>query len=156
MLEIEIPGREPLRLTHLLLDYNGTLAVDGQLLPGVARRLESLAGPLTIRVVTADTFGAAAARTEALPVGLEILEPGRQDERKAALVRTLGPACVAAVGNGLNDRLMLETAALGIAIVQGEGAAAATLAAADVVVPDIAAALDLLLHPKRLVATLRV
>ena len=55
-----------------------------------------------------------------------------------------------------NDRLMLQTAGLGIAVMQAEGAAVETVLAADVVVPDIIAGLDLLLHPLRLVATLRV
>jgi soluble P-type ATPase len=59
------------------------------------------------------------------------------------------------IGNGRNDRLMLAESALGIAVVLGEGAAAVTLAAADVVCTDILAALALLTHPLRLVATLR-
>ncbi len=50
---------------------------------------------------------------------------------------------------------MLAAAALGIAVPGPEGAAAVTLAAADVVAPDILVALDLLTHPQRLVATLR-
>ena len=60
-----------------------------------------------------------------------------------------------AVGNGRNDRLMLKEAALGIAVLQAEGAAAEALLAADVVAPDILAALDLLLAPEGLIATLR-
>ena len=34
MIIIEIPGREPLRIDHVVLDYNGTVAVDGLLLKG--------------------------------------------------------------------------------------------------------------------------
>jgi soluble P-type ATPase len=63
---------------------------------------------------------------------------------------------VAAIGNGRNDQLMLAAAALGIAVVQEEGAAIESLSAADVVLPDIRSALDLLLFPKRLIATLRL
>ena len=37
MLTISIPGGATLDIEHLVLDYNGTLAVDGVLLPGVAR-----------------------------------------------------------------------------------------------------------------------
>jgi soluble P-type ATPase len=59
------------------------------------------------------------------------------------------------VGNGRNDRLMLEAAALGLAVILGEGASSATLAAADAVCLSIADALDLLIHPLRLTATLR-
>ncbi len=35
MLEIDIPGKSTLKLSHLVLDYNGTVACDGHLLPGV-------------------------------------------------------------------------------------------------------------------------
>lgn len=57
--------------------------------------------------------------------------------------------------NGRNDHRMLEAAALGVAVLQGEGASVEALMAADVVVPDILAALNLLLLPQRLIATLR-
>ncbi len=58
------------------------------------------------------------------------------------------------MGNGRNDGELVVAAALGIVVVQGEGAAKDTLLAADVVAPDIGAALGLLLHPGRLAATL--
>ena len=49
---------------------------------------------------------------------------------------------------------MLEAAALGVAVLQEEDAAVEALMAADVVVPHILAALNLLLWPQRLIATL--
>ncbi len=57
MVAIEIPGRKSLSLCDLVLDYNGTLAFDGKIVPGVAQRLVSLAGLLDVHVLTADTFG---------------------------------------------------------------------------------------------------
>jgi P-type E1-E2 ATPase len=78
-----------------------------------------------------------------------------EDEQKAALVRDLGAASVVAVGNGANDALMLKEAALGIAVIEGEGASVAAVVNADVVCRSIRHALDLLLHPRRLSATLR-
>src|SRR5687767_8669607 len=74
---------------------------------------------------------------------------------KAAYVRQLGAGRVACIGNGRNDRLMLRVAGLGIAVVQAEGASAEALAAADLVVPTVRDALDLLLRPRRLLASLR-
>ena len=50
---------------------------------------------------------------------------------------------------------MLKEAAIGIAVLGPEGMASDLLETADVLVMDINDALDLLLHPKRLVATLR-
>ena len=155
MLDIAIPGAETFTLAHLVADFNGTLAVDGVLAPGVADALRDLAGRLAIHVITADTFGTAREALRDLPVRLVILQPEQQDEAKRLCVEQLGAAGCVAIGNGLNDRLLLQSAALGIVVVQREGAAAQTLLAADVVAPDIVAALGLLLHPSRLIATLR-
>jgi soluble P-type ATPase len=154
-MELAIPGFGRLRLEHLVLDYNGTLAVDGGVLPGVKRRLAALGAQLRIHVVTADTFGKARAGLTGLDCELEILRSGGEDRAKAAYVRLLGPDQVACVGNGRNDRLMLRVARLAIAVIQAEGASAGTLAAADLVVPAVTDALDLFLHPRRLTASLR-
>lgn len=156
MLELSIPGREALQLENLVLDYNGTLALDGKLLMGVADRLVELAERLDIHVITADTFGLAAVELGSLPVTLQIIGKGDQAAAKLNLVESLGAGRVAAVGNGANDALMLKRAALGICILGAEGAATPTLLASDVVVRSPGDALDLLLHPGRLAATLRV
>jgi len=50
---------------------------------------------------------------------------------------------------------MLQESALGIMIVGPEGGSVKALLSADVVVNSIDKALELLLHPQRLVATLR-
>lgn len=156
MLEINIPGAKPLLLSHLILDYNGTLACDGVLLEGVTERLEILAKPLEIHIVTADTFGSVRAQVAGLPVQLAVIPPEKQAQAKAAYLDTLGAAASVAIGNGRNDGLMLKQAALGIAVMQTEGAAIAALQAADLVTPGIIEALDLLLIPDRLRATLRL
>jgi soluble P-type ATPase len=62
---------------------------------------------------------------------------------------------VAAIGQGANDALMLQEAALGICIFSPEGTAVATLLNADIAIPNILAALELFEKPLRLVATLR-
>ena len=155
MLEISVPGHTPLRIEHLVLDYNGTLAVDGVLLPGVSEALWQLAEQLAIHVVTADTFGNARETLAILPCELTVLHTEEQATAKLEYLLKLGQDRCAAIGNGRNDRLMIEHAALGIVVIQNEGAAVQTLLAAKVVVPDILAALGLLLHPMRLSATLR-
>jgi P-type E1-E2 ATPase len=154
MLCIEIPGWGRLEVAHLLCDLNGTLAVDGRVSAAVADRLSALRASLDIHIATADTFGTAG-RLAGLGARVQVLGPGDQTAAKAAIVRALGASGTVVVGNGRNDAAMLREAALGIAILGREGAAPQTLLAADVVVARIEDALDLLLHPKRLAATLR-
>ena len=155
MLEITIPGHRVLLLQYLVMDYNGTLALDGVLLDGVRPRLISLSERLQLHVVTADTFGLARSQLTGLPCELAILPVEEQANAKLTYIQRLGEDHVVAIGNGRNDHRMLQAAALGIAIIQGEGSALETCLAADVLTPDILAALDLLLFPKRLIATLR-
>jgi len=155
MLQVDIPGRGTLNLAHLVLDLNGTIALDGEVLPGVAGRLATLAESLTIHLVTADTHGKAAATASHLGVQLARIEPGDEANQKRSLVQRLGAEQVMAVGNGANDVAMLRAAALGIAVLGAEGLAVEALREADVVTAGIEDALDLLLYPQRLVATLR-
>jgi soluble P-type ATPase len=155
MIEFAIPGYRKLRLNHLVLDYNGTLACDGNLIDGVGETLEALSTQLELHVLTADTFGNVKTAMAGTPCRIEILPPKNQDIGKLKYVEQLGLEQTVCIGNGRNDRLMLKEAALGIAVFLEEGAAAQTIVAADVVVPDILDALNLLSHPQRLVATLR-
>ena len=155
MLEIAVPGGDILRLDYLVADFNGTMACDGVLLPGAAAGVGRLAGKLAIHVVTADTFGRANEALAGIPCELAILPEGGQDSAKLRYVEVLGAARCVCIGNGRNDRLMLAQAALSIAVIHKEGAAVEALMAAKVVVPDINAALGLLLNPVRLIATLR-
>ncbi len=155
MIEIEIPGWTTLRLQHLVLDVNGTIAKDGRLIEGVAERLDALRTKLGLHLVTADTHGAQEAIDLALGLAASRIPMRDQAKAKRNYVERLGPDSVAAVGNGANDSGMLERSALGILVVGPEGAAVEALLKAKAVAPDINAALDLLLFPKRLVATLR-
>jgi soluble P-type ATPase len=155
VLTIDIPGYKVLRLAHLVMDYNGTLAVDGRLMDGVAARLEILSRDLTIHVITADTFGLVQQQMAGLPCRVSVLGKENQAEAKLHYVRELGPEQTVGIGNGRNDRLMLKAAALGLAVILAEGIAGETIAAADVVCRCITDALDLLLNPLRLTATLR-
>lgn len=155
MLSLQVPGFGLLTLEHLVLDYNGTLAVDGLLLPGVDEVLNTLSAELAIHVVTADTFGKAADGLDGVNCLLTVLEAGRQDQAKVNFVNRLGADRTVSIGNGRNDALMLAASALGIAVVLGEGACMVSLNAADIVCTDIVSALELLTHPLRLTATLR-
>jgi len=152
---VDIPGYGQLALKHLVLDYNGTLAVDGSLVSGVRDLLEKLSEVVELHVVTADTFGTVRERMTTVPCKVSVLPPGRQDRAKLDYVNALGAVKTACMGNGRNDALMLKAAGLGVAVVLEEGAAVETLLAADIVCNNIVDALALLLEPLRLTATLR-
>lgn len=153
MIEIAIPGGRSLAIAHLVLDVNGTLALDGALLPGVKPRLDALRQQVQVHLLTADTHGKQAAVDAELGLQATIVRHGAAE--KGAYVLGLGGEQVAAVGNGANDLVMFNAAGLRIAVLGSEGLAAPLVAAADVLVRDITDGLDLLLHPSRLVATLR-
>jgi soluble P-type ATPase len=57
MIRIDIPGRGPIELTDAVFDVNGTIAVDGVLVAGVAERLQGLREHLTTHILTAGTHG---------------------------------------------------------------------------------------------------
>ena len=151
-LSLIVPDRGPVDLDHLLLDVNGTLTRDGRLLEGIAPAVRALADTVSVRLLTADTFGTARTVAQQLGVALEIVTAG---EHKRALLEQLGPERCVAFGNGRNDVAMLRSAALGIAVIGPEGASAEALSAADVICVSILDALGLLTQPTRLTATLR-
>lgn len=153
MLTIDLRGGGSFELDHLVLDINGTLTDHGTLIEGVAERLGLLADVLEIHVFTADTFGTAEGLARQLAVAtVTTIADGAE---KAARVEALGADRVVAIGNGRNDEAMLRAARLGIAVLGTEGAATATLLAADVACASVTDALDLLLDERAITATLR-
>lgn len=155
MITIEVPGYRFLRLSDLILDYNGTIAFDGKMIDGVKERLEVLSKSLGIHVLTADTFGSVRDELSGISCRLAVISKKNQAQAKLDYVRQLGCDGSVCIGNGRNDALMLKAAALGIAVIQAEGTSSQAIIAADVVTLSILDALDLLIHPLRLTATLR-
>ena len=155
MFEIDIPGFGFVRLEHLVSDFTGTLSVDGKLLPGVKEHVNKIAEFLKVYILTADTFGKARAELKGINCEIHILEGKDHDIQKEEYIKQLGAGSVVAFGNGNNDRKMLNAAKIGIAVCLNEGCSKDAIASADVFVISIIDALDLLLHPKRLKATLR-
>lgn len=155
MINLTIPGRGELAIHHIVTDVNGTLALDGVLLEGLAERIASLRERFQIHLLTADTHGKQAVIDEQLGLTAARIKGGNEAQQKADYVRSLGAETVAAIGQGANDALMLKEAALGICVISREGAAVETLHAADLLMPDIFAALELFERPNRIIASLR-
>ncbi len=152
MIQIEIPHRGIVELQHAVFDINGTLAIDGMPIPGVVDRLKALANLLSLHALTAGTHGNLAELEHSLGLPLHIISRG---EDKTRYVQQLGPARVIAFGNGMNDVGMLRLAAIGVAVLAAEGMAVSVVQTADILALGPLDAIDLLLKPKRLVATLR-
>lgn len=154
-MQYAIPGQSELDIRHVVFDYNGTLAVDGDLIPGVAAQINRFAPQLTFHVITADTFGTVERALQSVECTVHVITGNQQDESKLQYIEQLGQQHVLAVGNGNNDKLMLQAAALGIALIQEEGASVQALLAADVVCQSVLDVFAYFATPNRLIATLR-
>ena len=155
MIQIQIPGSHALRIDHVLLDFNGTIALDGRLIAGVKEKINQHSDRLAFHVITADTFGSVQTELENVRCTLHIIPEGNQAAAKLAYLHELLPHRTIGVGNGANDEQMLRDAILGVAVLGQEGLATRTLAASDLLVSNI---LDLFAYferPNRLVASLR-
>ena len=96
---IEIPGYKTLDLDYLVLDYNGTIAVDGLIPPAIKERLLLLGDSFKIYVLTADTHGTAAAMCDGLPLEIMTFPSGSAMDEKLRILSSLGAEhCIATDG----------------------------------------------------------
>lgn len=152
-MKVHIPGQGELILETIVLDLNGTIAVHGTLVDGVAERLTKLKDRgLKIILFSGDTRGNAQKLADDL--GIEFIRAGTAGEKASEIDKVKPETCVA-IGNGLIDLQKIQKTKLGIVTLQAEGVHTKTLMAADIVVPSINDALDLLLDESNLIATLR-
>lgn len=154
---IEIPGYKTLEIKNLVLDYNGTIALDGEISETVKEKLCFLAADsdINIFVLTADTHGTARRMCEGLPLTIMTFSGEDVMYEKQRIIREIGPDKSMAIGNGRNDVLMCREAAVSVAVIGKEGTFGGLTAETTVTVCSIEDALDLLIKPKRLIATLR-
>ena len=128
-MNIQIPGYKTLDLSFLVLDYNGTIAVDGQIPPEVREALVRLSKDFQIHVLTADTHGTARAMCQGLPLTIQTFPAGSAMDSKLAIVS--------------------------ISVCGADGDYSKHLSCTDRCTTSILEALALLEKPKRLVADLR-
>ena len=154
-IRIDIPGWGNIDIENIVIDLNGTIATDGRIAPEVKQKINSLSELAKVYILTADTQGTA--NEEILGMNAELIKIPEEDSKqgKFDFLKTLNLEVTVAVGNGSNDQLILKETALGIAVLGDEGVSVSAMKSADIVVENIHNALDLLLEPKRLIATLR-
>ena len=145
-MNIQIPGYKTLDLSFLVLDYNGTIAVDGQIPLEVREALVRLSKDLQIHVLTADTHGTARAMCQGLPLTIQTFPAGSAMDSKLAIVRSLGPERCVSIGNGRNDCLMCKESALSISVIGAEGAYSKLLSCTDLCTTSIPLSTELQMH----------
>lgn len=155
MFKMDIPGYGNLEIKNLVLDYNGTLAKDGSLIKDLEGRLRKLAEIMDIYVLTADTYGTVEKEMKDLPVNVEVIKGDNELVEKMEFARNLDPNVTMAIGNGYNDQLMFKEVKLSVVVVGEEACATILFNIADLATVNIFDALDLLLKPHRLIASLR-
>ncbi|KKQ37417.1 MAG: hypothetical protein US53_C0019G0045 [Candidatus Woesebacteria bacterium GW2011_GWA1_37_7] len=152
-MKVNIPGQTELNLKKVVLDLNGMLAVHGKVVNGVSQRIRALKDKgLRFVLFSGDTRGNAKSIADIL--NIEFIAAGTSEE-KAREIEKLNPETCVAIGNGLIDLMKIKKAKLGIVTLQAEGVHTKTLMEADIIVPSINDALDLLIDEKNLIATLR-
>jgi len=149
----EIPNVGELELKTIILDLNGTTAVSGSIVSGVKERLEKLKD-LGFKIVlfTGNTHNNADEIAKDLGIEWEYAKTGDEKKEKALL---LEPETCVSIGNGLIDLELMKVVKLRIVTLQAEGVHVQTLINSDIVIPSILDALDLLIIPETLIATLR-
>jgi soluble P-type ATPase len=151
----EIPGRGTLRIEYIVMDLNGTISQRGRIAKGTKERILKLGQETDLFVLTADTRGNAGNLLEGFPVAIRILSSQNEGREKAAFVKHLDSEKVVYIGNGANDELAMKLSGLGICVMGKEGCYTPNALVSDILVSTINDALDLLLFPQQLVATLR-
>jgi len=154
-MRIDIPGWGNIDIENIVIDLNGTIATNGKVPFEVKEKINSLSGQAKIYILTADTQGTA--DKEMSGMNAELIKIPEEDSKqgKFEFLKTLDLEMTVAIGNGSNNQLILKEAALGIAVLGDEGVSVSAIKSADLVVKNVQNALDLLLKPKRLIATLR-
>lgn len=155
MINIKVPGRCDYSLKNIVFDYNGTIAVNGKIIPSITEKLSILSNMANVYVLTADTYGSASMECRDLKLTVKTFPNDKAADYKEKIVKGLGKDNTVCFGNGYNDIKMFKAAALSIAVLENEGMCSKLLAESDIIVKSIEDGINLLLNPNALIATLR-
>lgn len=149
-----IPQVWEIDITTIVLDLNGTLAVQWVVVDGVEDRINKLKTlGFSIILFTGDQRGNASLLCKEL--GIECSYASSHEE-KEKLFLELDVDHTAAIGNARIDNGTFRHAKLSIATLQAEGIHTGILPYIDIIVPSILDALDLFIDWDSLKATMRM
>ncbi len=154
MILLQRPGSEPLQIESLLIDFEGTLAIDRRVHPKTKDKLNLLSKRLKICVLSKEPKEIVETALRKVEAELVCVKEGESSKEKMVCLERLGPERTVAIGQGMDDVEMIERSAFGICVLGKEGTAAKAIEKADLVVTNIVDALDFLLKPLRQRATL--
>ncbi len=154
MIRIERPELSPVEIEFVLIDFEGTLAIDRRVHPKAKDKINLLSKRAKIYVLTKEKKELIEERLRKVKAEIVYLSESGSSQRKLDLLRQLGPARCVAIGNGAGDAAMIKEAGIGISIIGKEGSAGEAVRNSDLVFIDILDALDFLLKPLRQKATL--
>ena len=151
---IKGPNKETINIENIVLDLNGTLAVNGRVSEKTKQLVLELK-QLKYRVVliSGDIRGNAAEIAKELDLELFL---GANSFAKAEQMQRFDKERTAAIGNARIDIGTFQNAKISIATIQSEGIHTGILQYVDVLVPTIEDALGLFIDVKSLEATLRI
>ena len=154
MIFIERPGQGNLEIEFILIDFEGTLALDRRVHPKAKDKINLLSKRAKIYILTKGEKEHAEEVLKKVKAEIIYLMEGKSSQQKLDLLRQLGANRTVAIGNGVDDVPMIEEAGLGICVLGKEGTFSEAMKKADVVFMNILDALDFLLKPLHQKATL--
>jgi soluble P-type ATPase len=154
MISIERPGQNNLEIEFILIDFEGTLAFDRRVHPKAKDKINLLSKRTKIYILVKEKKELVDERLKKVKAEITYLTEGEASQGKLDLLRKLGATRCVAIGNGVDDALMMDEAGFGICILGKEGTFPEAMNKADAVFLDILDALDFLLKPLRQKATL--
>lgn len=156
-IHIKIPWGDKYVIDNVVFDLNGTLANNGKIAETTVNLLKDLAEETNIYILTADTHGTAESLRKKMGdfIKIVVLQSDDHVEEKAKFVHSLGYRETIAIGNGMNDVKMVQEAVLSIGVIGKEGMYAPLIQRVSILVTDIDDAIEMLIHPLKMVATLR-
>ncbi len=148
------PGKGKITLDTIILDLNGTLAIEGNLVDVVIKRIEKLKTlGFKIYLFTGDQRGNAVIQAKKLGIDVVIT---KNTQEKALASKKFNKNTTVAIGNARIDIGTFENSRIRIATLQKEGIHREILEHVDIIVPSINDALDLLINVDSFNATMRV
>ncbi len=156
MITIHRPGKEPLEIESILIDFEGTLASDRRVHPKAKDKINLLSKRASVLILAKGEREVIEEVLRKVKAEIVYLSEGESSGQKLERLMQLGECRTVVIGNGADDASFLEKAGLGICVVGKEGASGEALRNADLVFTSVLDALDFLLKPLRQKATLGI